>query len=244
MIRLVTFDFWQTLFADTPEGLTGNRALRLGGVGEALQRAGHPFEPQALAEADGRALAALEAVWREHRDVTHEEQVRIFLAAIDPCLPDRLSPAARETVQTAYATPALTHSPRLAPGARETVHELRRRGLRLGVISNTGRTPGTVLRRLLARSGLADAIHVLSFSDEVGARKPAPVIFERTLACAGCRAAEAVHVGDDLAADVAGACSVGMGAVHYVPGGGPGAPGAAAVLRHFAELPGLLAGLP
>jgi putative hydrolase of the HAD superfamily len=243
VITLVTFDFWQTLFADTPEGLARAHALRLSGVREALGRAGWPYEASDLAAADTRAFAALGAIWDTNRDVTHPEQVRIFLAALDPALPGALSPADLAAVGTAYAAPVLTHPPVLSAGAKEAVRELGARGLRLGVISNTGRTPGTMLRRLLGRVGLEDGPHVLSFSDEVGARKPAAAIFEQTLARAGCRPREAVHVGDDAAADVAGALGVGMRAFHYAPDGSPGAGTATGVLRHFAALPGLLARL-
>ena len=240
MIALVTFDFWQTLFADTAESAAAAHALRLAGVGKVLARAGHPYDAAAMDTADARALAALQSIWQEHRDVTHHQQVRIFLEAIDPALPTTLAPVDREAVASAYAAPVLTYTPVLAPGAVDAIRELGARGLQLGVISNTGRTPGAMLHRLLARLGLADGTHVLSFSDEGGARKPAPEIFERTLARAGCRPAEAVHVGDDPAADVAGARAVGMGAVHYVPDDRPAAAGASGVLRHFADLPALL----
>lgn len=240
MIALVTFDFWQTLFADTAESTAAAHRLRVGGVREALARAGHPYDARAMEAADARALAVLQSIWREHRDVSHHQQVRIFLEAVDPALPDALSSADREAVEAAYATPVLTHTPALAPAAAEVIRELDARGLRLGVISNTGRTPGTMLRHLLARVGLVEAVHVLSFSDEVGARKPAPAIFERTLARAGSRPAEAVHVGDDPATDIAGARGVGMRAVHYVPDGRPAAAEATGALGHFADLPALL----
>ncbi|MGH7267847.1 MAG: hypothetical protein ACREMB_23775, partial [Candidatus Rokuibacteriota bacterium] len=65
-LRVVTFDFWHTLLADTPEGLAAAHALRLSGVHEALRCAGYACEAAALAEADGRAMAALQGIWAEH----------------------------------------------------------------------------------------------------------------------------------------------------------------------------------
>ncbi len=62
-LRLVTFDFWQTLLADTPEGSAAAHALRLSGVGEALRRAGFGYDPAALEAADLRALARLREIW-------------------------------------------------------------------------------------------------------------------------------------------------------------------------------------
>lgn len=193
--------------------------------------------------ADARALRTLGAIWAAHRDVSPEGQLRIVLEALDPALPGALGPAAWEAAATAYATPALVHSPTVSPGAGEAVRALRARGFRLGVISNTGRTPGRVLRQLLARAGLLDAFEVLSFSDEVGARKPAAAIFTRTLAAVGCAAPEALHVGDDAEADVAGARGVGMRALHYAPAGTPAASRADGVVRDLGELPALVARL-
>ncbi|MGH7265236.1 MAG: HAD family hydrolase, partial [Candidatus Rokuibacteriota bacterium] len=151
-----------------------------------------------------------------------------------------LGPDDRAAVGAAYAAPVLTHGPVASAGAVDAIRALAGRGLVLAVISNTGRTPGTTLRRLLARAGVLDAFRVLSFSDEVGARKPAAEIFHRTLAAAGCEPAAAVHIGDDADADVGGARAVGMRAIHYVSDGRAPSGRASAVLRRFADLPVLL----
>jgi putative hydrolase of the HAD superfamily len=146
-----------------------------------------------------------------------------------------------DRVARAYQEPALTHRPAVSPGVADAVIDLRARGVALAIISNTGRTPGHVLRRLLADAGLLQHFTVLAFSDERGVRKPAAAMFRWVLAQAGTDAARAVHVGDDAAADVAGARAVGMRAIHFVPD--PSVPGTAAdaVLRGFADLPGLVA---
>jgi putative hydrolase of the HAD superfamily len=240
---MVTFDFWQTLLADTPASGAAARAQRLAGVRAALAGAGHHYDADALEAGDGRALAALDAIWCTHRDVPPAEQLRIVLQALDPDLPGRLGPDALAAVARAYAEPVLTHGPVVAPGAVAAIRVLAARGVALGVVSNTGRTPGSVLRQLLARAGVLDGFRVLSFSDEVGARKPSAAIFQRTLDAAGCPPGAAVHIGDDPVTDVGGARAFGMLALHYLPGGGAPADGAAAPLRHFAELPAMLARL-
>lgn len=241
MLALVTFDFWQTLLAETPEGLRRAHALRLAGVREALARAGHAYDGHAMAEADARALAAFEAIWREHRSMAAPEQIGMFLGALDPALPGALSAAELAAVTTAYEEPVLSHPPTVSPGAAEALRWCRARGLAVALISNTGRTPGTVLRRVLEGAGLLDAFLVLTFSDEAGVRKPATEIFRQTLARAGAGAEAAVHVGDDPVTDVAGARAVGMRALHYVPAGRSAAAPSDGVLRHFGELPAVLA---
>lgn len=243
MIRLVTFDFWQTLFTESPEGLTRTHALRLAGVREALGRAGHHVDAEVLTDADARAGVAFAAIWGQHRSMSAAEQVRMFLEAIDPRVPGALSPEHRAAVEAAYEEPALTHPPMMAPGAAEAIRWCRAQRLTLGVISNTGRTPGTVLRRLLARADVLPCFAVLSFSDEAGVRKPARAIFERTLGQARIPAEGAVHLGDDPVSDVAGARALGMRAIHYAPDRRPVAEPTDAVLRHFDELPAVLARL-
>ena len=57
----------------------------------------------------------------------------------------------------------------------------------------------------LASAGLSGLIDAVVTSAEVGAAKPDPEIFTRALAMAGVAAEPAVHVGDSLAEDVAGA---------------------------------------
>jgi hypothetical protein len=96
MIRLVTLDFWHTLFADSADGLRRAHALRLDGVRAALAEAGHRYEAVELAAADARAGEALATVWQEHRDMAPDEQIRVFLGALDPALATaRRSPPGR-----------------------------------------------------------------------------------------------------------------------------------------------------
>jgi putative hydrolase of the HAD superfamily len=181
-------------------------------------------------------------VWREHRDIAADEQIRVFLRVLDPALPGVLGPPALDRLARVYQEPALTHRPEITPGAAEAVRELRARGLTLGLISNTGRTPGRVLRHLLASAGILPCFDVLVFSDEAGVRKPAAAIFRRVLDHVWIDAAAGVHVGDDDAADVAGARGAGMRAIHFVSTASPAAP-ADAVLRRFADLPDVVARL-
>ncbi|MBI4240154.1 MAG: HAD family hydrolase [Candidatus Rokubacteria bacterium] len=243
MIRAVTLDFWQTLLADTPDNLARATSLRLDGVRAGLARGGHPVEPDVIAaayEASGRRLGE---IWREHRDLPHREQVAVFLDAIAPGLSGRLTADAFEEAVQAYITPVLRYPPVPSPGAVEVVHALARQGVVLCVVSNTGRTPGVILRQVLAGFGLLEHFRVTSFSDEVGLRKPRREIFELTLARAGVEPARAVHVGDTAAEDIVGARAAGMRAIHFVPDGHSASEAADLVLHDLGALPGALARL-
>jgi putative hydrolase of the HAD superfamily len=79
-------------------------------------------------------------------------------------------------------------------------------GLRLGVVSNWGWAAPELLQTL----ELARHFEVMSISARVGYQKPHPVIFEHALDLLDARPEDAIHVGDDPEADVAGARSVGI----------------------------------
>ena len=216
MIRFVTFDFWDTLVTDSPENLRAQRALRVAAIRSALRDAGAPVsevEAEEIHERSGVALA--ERFWSLNRDPSPEEQLRIVLDTGRPGIAARLDPAAFAAALDGYISPVLAHPPDLCPGADRAVRELAGRGVVLGIVSNTGRTPGVILRRVLERYGLLGYFSAISYSDEVGIRKPEAQIFRVTLARAGVAAGEAVHIGDNPDADVVGAQGAGMRAAHY-----------------------------
>ena len=99
-------------------------------------------------------------------------------------------------------------APRLMEGAKETLEVLRERGARLYVLSNA-QSCFTVpeLRSLGLLEGVFDGIFL---SSDFGMRKPAAAFFGAALRRAGLSASEVLMVGNDPAADVCGAASVGM----------------------------------
>jgi putative hydrolase of the HAD superfamily len=219
VIRLVTFDFWDTLVTDSPENLRAQRALRVAAIRRALGNAGAPVsatEAEDIHERSGVTLA--ERFWSLNRDPSPDEQLRIVLDTGREGIAARLDPAAFAAALDGYISPVLAHPPDLCPGAADAVRELAARGVSLGIVSNTGRTPGVILRRVLARHGLLGYFGAISYSDEVGFRKPEARIFHVTLERAGVAPAEALHIGDNPDADVVGAQGVGMHAAHYTAG--------------------------
>ncbi|HZP34910.1 MAG TPA: HAD family hydrolase [Methylomirabilota bacterium] len=219
MIRLVTFDFWDTLVTDSPVNLQAQRALRVAAIRRALHEAGEPVsevEAEEIHERSGVLLA--ERFWSLNRDPTPEEQLRIVLDTHRSGVAARLAPSAFAAALAGYIEPVLAHPPELSPGAADAVRALAARGVMVGIVSNTGRTPGSVLRRVLERHGLLHHFGPVSYSDELGVRKPDARIFHRTLEAAGVAPAEALHIGDNPDADVVGAQAAGMRAAHYTAG--------------------------
>jgi putative hydrolase of the HAD superfamily len=106
----------------------------------------------------------------------------------------------------------------LYPGAAEALLRLRSAGLGLGVVTDGN---PRIQRAKIAALGLSDLVDHVVISDELGgraARKPHPAAFRRALELLRVSAAEAVHVGDRPAKDVAGAAAAGMRAVRVRTG--------------------------
>jgi putative hydrolase of the HAD superfamily len=100
----------------------------------------------------------------------------------------------------------------LHPDSLELLDELRGRGLRIGLISNTF-TPGRFMLPALDANGLGKSIDAIVFSSDHGKRKPHPSIFRDALDRLGVRPERALFVGDRLEKDIAGAREVGMATV-------------------------------
>jgi putative hydrolase of the HAD superfamily len=237
MIKAVTFDFWETLVRDSPENLREQRALRIQALHRVLAGAGSGIGEVEVAEAYDRSERVLvERFWGRHRDPSIAEQVRLVLETVSPGAARAMTPALFEEALAGYIEPVLHVPPELTPRAAEAVRELASRGVALGIISNTGRTPGVILRRVLERHDLLRHFTAVSYSDEVGYRKPDAEIFRRTLAELGVEAGEAAHVGDNPVADVQGAQGVGMRGVHYAAAGRPGAIHADLIVADLGDL--------
>ena len=97
------------------------------------------------------------------------------------------------------------------PEAGAMLDELKRRGFRLGAISDWEDT----LPEVLAELGLIDYFDALSISAVVGVTKPDALMFEDALAQIGLPAAACLHVGDWYELDAIGAINAGMPALLF-----------------------------
>ena len=142
--------------------------------------------------------------------VGFDEQVKIFVDFIDPGLPDRLGPDTMGKITRIYADSFLEYPPPAHVDALPALQGIKEMGLRIGLISNTGMTPGATFRTYLENQGMLGYFDVLTFSDEVKLSKPGNEIFMMTLRSLGAAPAETVHVGDHIQNDVLGAKRCGL----------------------------------
>jgi putative hydrolase of the HAD superfamily len=212
VVEAITFDLWGTLIRETPESARKVREARTRSLYMLLQDQGFPGTLEEIETAYERVGGRLETIWSRHEDVGSEGQVQLILEALDTqwkAPQDRMLLA---NLEWAYVSPVLKALPVLIPGAAELLDTLRGQ-YRLGLICNTGRTPGTMLKIVLQRLGIVDHFDVLTFSDVLGIRKPDPQIFHLTLEQLEVPADRALHIGDNPSTDVLGARQAGMWAV-------------------------------
>jgi putative hydrolase of the HAD superfamily len=206
------------------------KAVLLDGMGTLLRLV--PPAP-ALAERLGVDVATAERAFRAEVAYYLEHQLEGSDAAglADLRVRSARVLAERAGVDPAGALEALLESLRFEAfqDAAPALDELRSRGLRLVVVSNWD----CALPDVLERVGLRALVDAVVTSAVVGASKPGREIFEAGLAAAGCRAPEAVHVGDSVEHDVQGARAAGIRPLLLAREGGGD-------LRTLGELPALL----
>jgi len=206
-IAAVTFDYWNTIIrADADQG-----AHRLQAWAVEYAQAGHAVDEEVLHRAFRTVWDEHQAAWLRNEQYTGERAARAAVEHVGA----PVSAAVRERLVERFLTAGEEAGFHLCDGVDVALTELRRRGIRLGIICDVGFTPSAGLRRILERYGILDCFDGWSFSDEVGWYKPAPEIFEHALGYLGVAPGRAAHVGDLRRTDVAGARGMGMTAVRY-----------------------------
>ena len=175
-------------------------------------------------EEAGRGISAEIGYYRAHLDEGRDDS---SLQAL------RTRCADLDRVDSQSLTEALLAALRFTPfpDVVGSLAAARGRGQRLVVVSNWDAS----LHHVLARLGLAALLDGIVTSAEAGARKPSPAIFERALNVAGVGPRDAVHVGDSIDEDVAGAAAAGIDAI-LVLRDGRGAPAGVRTIASLAEL--------
>lgn len=205
--RAVTFDCWNTLLYE--ESWTIAHALRVDALAHAARAAGCEVE---TAEA-GRAF---DLAWERHMELWEAGAASGATEVAHWALAELgLAPHGASLPVLVHDFEEASHSGHVLAleGARDALAALSAAGVSLGLICDTGLTPGRVVRRHLDAHGLLEPLGSTIFSDEWSLPKPHPEVFHAALSELGVPAAEALHIGDLKRTDVAGARRVGMATV-------------------------------
>jgi len=183
-------------------------------------RAGEEFSPDErvrLAAVEGARLVravnqgldgARQAYWAEGREapaLSAFTTVRAELAAASGLF------ASLSELEEIYLKARMARQ-RAMPGAVDLLTRLGAHGVRRGLVSNClfSREP---MQGHLRGQGLAGLLDTTIFSSEVGWRKPRREPFLAALGALAVSPNNAVHVGDDLVADIEGAAGAGLAAI-------------------------------
>ena len=222
-VRTVIFDWGGTL---TPWHIIDHAALWQGVCGR--------HYPQADAAEVARAIHQAERdVWQDIERSQQSATLAHVFERAEVNVPDALL----ASYFAAWEPHTLTD-----PEAPALFRELRRRSIRVGVLSNT-LWPRAVHDQCFVRDEVLDLIDGTVYSSELAWTKPHPEAFRAAMAAVGeDDPAACVFVGDRPFDDVHGAKSIGMRAVliqgSTVPPFAPAVPDA--TITRLSELPGYL----
>ncbi|HEY3274200.1 MAG TPA: HAD family hydrolase [Methanocella sp.] len=209
MIDTVTFDLWNTLVIHEYYD-NRLRIHRMRSMMEALRNAGYNFTWEEIESAYEFTETELMAVWKCERDLNNDGHLALFLEGLGLGDADL-----KDVIREPYAHALLHFRPKLVDGAKDLLLSLKERGYRIGLISNTGRTPGRTMRTVLEGYGLLRCFDAMTYSDEAGYIKPNRRIFEVALRDLGAVPEHTVHVGDNPLLDVYGAKACGVHAILF-----------------------------
>ena len=236
-IEAVTFDFWNTLVYELRGDLRSRRLEAWAGL---LEEAGFALERVELEAVYDGAWDAYVASWKANEQFHAAQAAELIIERLGFKVPADV----REALLEAFGRAGEEAELHLAEGVEACLHTLKDAGVKLGIICDVGFTPSAVLRDHLIRCGLLPLFDHWSFSDDVGAYKPSPVIFQHALdGLGGPMPARVAHVGDIRRTDVAGALAMGMVAVRYTgiaDDDSQPEPEAHHVVAHHDELPAVL----
>lgn len=206
----VTFDLWQTLIIDNRDLGLKRAQHRINGVLEVIKNSGEQFSEEHVWESYRRCSSICESIRAQGKDVSFADQVGIFVEQIDSGLQGRLTIDAMNEMRATYANSFFYSPPVLHRDAPGVLRNLKEKGYALGLISNTGMTPGIVFRIYMGQLGIMRFFDKLIFSDEVLISKPSKEVFLLMVEALKTAPNRTVHVGDNITNDVHGAKLAGL----------------------------------
>jgi putative hydrolase of the HAD superfamily len=217
MIDTITFDLWNTLISNHPLDNHRYGQKRVEGIWRILEQNGLIVQFDDLALAYDKGFEKCKQIWRKNMDLSTEEQLKIIFDLLEDEKPVEIPPNLMPKLTEAFVSPILDEPPPLIDGALETLRWVNTKNYKIGLICNTGRTPGRTIRILLEQLGMIKYFDVTTFSNELRIRKPDPRIFLYTLNRLKSQPKNSLHVGDIVELDVLGAKNAGMVSVHFNP---------------------------
>jgi len=209
MLKVITIDFWNTIF-DSSSGVDRNK-YRLNALITETDKLGCFIRQEELEPAMKSSWEYFNHVWmNEQRTPSSMELVNFFWKKLN--IPE--SEESVNRIAETFSNSILVHPPKLVANVKESLKELSIE-FKLGIVSDTGFSPGTILKKLLEKEEILGYFDAFSFSDETGVAKPNKKAFLTILDRFECNPEESLHVGDIEKTDILGAKNLGMKAIRF-----------------------------
>ncbi len=205
IIKAITFDLWNTLFENFSYS-----DIRLKLISDTIKKKEsiHTFDKiKEFYESNFSFINPEEKLKKLHHVYTEKR----FLNLLSN-LNVKMSNAEIKNIVTKLEDTLLSSPPPLKPNVKKTLESLAPK-YKIGLISDTGITPGRILKRALAYHEILQFFDTLIFSDEIGVYKPHPLPFQTALENLAVPAELSIHVGDLIDTDIVGAKNFNMRAI-------------------------------
>ncbi|RDD52814.1 MAG: HAD family hydrolase [Candidatus Korarchaeota archaeon NZ13-K] len=202
MLRAISFDLWFTLIWETKEDEELYLRMRLESLRDFLRGRGYEVPLETIRD--------LYLATRDFRMVVPPKEL---LRMIFMRLGLRLDEGSLEEASEAYAGSTDSFVPKVNEEAVQVLPELRKRGIRLALVTNTSFSERSI--RAILRNVNLDHFDVIITSCESGFLKPQREIFSALIRRLGLTGSQVMHVGDSCYHDVIGAWNAGLRALHY-----------------------------
>lgn len=201
------FDLYGTILDDS-HGLAEREQYRLDNIYTILEKSLYPVKFADLQKKYGEMSLSMSAAQEEgKKSFIPFQQVAYLLRLLK--VNDLV---VFKKVYDTYVEAILQITPKLMRNAERALQLLKERNRRVGLVSNTGKTPGHVLRLLLKEMNILEYFDDFIFSDEVGFMKPDPVVFDVAVKKLGAQKKDVLYIGNSKVVDYDGAVNAGIAA--------------------------------
>ncbi|MEM0000211.1 MAG: HAD-IA family hydrolase [Desulfurococcaceae archaeon] len=197
MIKAVSLDLWGTIIENEKGPLESYTLMKL----EALR---YSLSKYRSIEIDDLLRTYMKIM--RYKDTIPPRLFARILALLQGFEPS--NPVTEEAVR-AYEEAVYAYKPKVMEGAQILLEYVKKRGLKVVVVSNTSFS-AKAIAKILENSGLLQYIDYIVSSADTEVVKPNPRIFYAALKAVNVEPSEAVHLGDSCVRDVIGAYLAGI----------------------------------
>lgn len=207
MIEAITFDLWNTIFQNKSFS-----KIRLEFLVNFFHNLNYDYDIKRIEKEYENVFTFLDYKQNvfDYRHIYIEERISSMINKLQLVISNVEMQIIKENLEGAM----LNDPPLLKKSVSRTL-EILSENYKIGLISNTGITPGYIITKIFQKYDILKYFRVTIFSDEIGYYKPHSILFENALKKLQSKPEYSIHVGDLLHTDVKGAKDYGMRAIWF-----------------------------